>query len=245
MTEGGSKMIVTYLARAGIVAACVWLSACVTVNTAGPRDLPNLTSGVQSELTPDELARRETSRDLPPADWAPLHPRGLALTKSSEGWVAKLYNDAAGYCTIGYGHLIKKARCDGSEHPRYRPSITTAFGTELLVSDMTGARRSVFDGVKVAISDAQHAALADFVFNVGGANFRNSTLLKKINAKQFDQVPSQFRRWTKAKGKVYPGLVTRREKEISLFFNGDQVPKGVPAADDDLSPVDIATGEGG
>jgi GH24 family phage-related lysozyme (muramidase) len=30
-------------------------------------------------------------------------------------------------------------------------------------------------------------------------------------------VPHQLRRWTKAKGKVLPGLVTRREVEIDLY----------------------------
>lgn len=44
-----------------------------------------------------------------------ISAEGLRLTKDSEGFVDQLYNDAAGYCTIGYGHLIKRSLCDGSE----------------------------------------------------------------------------------------------------------------------------------
>lgn len=232
-----------HITRTIAISSALGLSACATSNTSASLDLPKQTSGVQAELSPAELSRRETSRDLPAADWRPLHPAGVELTKVSEGWVARLYNDAAGYCTIGYGHLIKKARCDGSEHPRYKPSITKTYGTELLIGDMTDARLTVFNAVKVTINDAQHAALVDFVFNVGGNNFRKSTLLKKVNASQFDHVPAQFRRWTKAGGQVFPGLVTRREKEIALFFDGGKVPRSLPAADDDLTPVDIVIGE--
>src|SRR5687768_12566399 len=47
-------------------------------------------------------------------DWR-MGPRGLQLTKSSEAFRGKPYNDPVGYCTVGYGHLIKKARCDGTE----------------------------------------------------------------------------------------------------------------------------------
>jgi hypothetical protein len=48
-----------------------------------------------------------------------------------------------------------------------------------------------------------------------------------------------MRRWVLAGGKRYQGLVMRREREIALFFDGQRAPRGLPRADEDLSPLDI------
>lgn len=217
--------------------ALACLAGCTSMS-GGPRDIDRLPSGLLVE-------EQEQGKALPPAgvQIRPVHPKGLELTKVSEGWVPKLYNDAAGYCTIGYGHLIKKARCNGTEPSEFLPGISKARGSTLLVSDMSGAQITVARAVKVPLSDVQYSALTDFVFNVGGTNFRTSTLLKRINANQFDQVPVQLRRWTMAGGKTYPGLVTRREAEIALFFDGQPTPKVLPKAGEDVSPIDMQTGE--
>ena len=61
-----------------------------------------------------------------------VYDKGIELTKESEGFVGKLYNDAASYCTIGYGHLIKLAPCDGNEPPEFRAGIDVRLGTEIL-----------------------------------------------------------------------------------------------------------------
>lgn len=213
------------------------LTGC-SFNPPSAQDLDRPPSGLLVE-------EQEVGKSLPPAGLQirPVHPKGLKLTKVSEGWVARLYNDAAGYCTIGYGHLIKKSRCNGTEPTEFLSSITEARGTTLLTEDMGGAQIAVATAVKVPINDLQYSALTDFVFNVGAANFRSSTLLKRINANQFDQVPVQLRRWTQAGGKTYPGLVTRREREIALFFDGQPVPRELPRAGEDVSEVDVRTGE--
>jgi len=218
-------------------AVLVCLAGCASMSEA-TRDIDRPPSGLLIE----EL---EQGRAVPPVgvQIRPVHPKGLELTKVSEGLVPKLYNDAAGYCTIGYGHLIKKSRCNGTEPPEFLAGISKARGSTLLVSDMSGAQITVATAVKVPLSDVQYSAMTDFVFNVGSANFRASTLLKRINANQFDQVPVQLRRWTLADGKTYPGLVTRRDAEIALFFDGQPTPKGLPRTGEDISQIDVQTGE--
>ncbi len=168
---------------------------------------------------------------------------GIKLTKRSEGFVPRLYNDPAGYCTIAYGHLIKKARCDGTESAEFRAGVTEPRGGEILVDDMAGAKRTVSKAVTVELSDSQYAALCDFVFNVGSENFRTSTLLKVVNREQFERVPAQLRRWVLADKKPLPGLVTRRQDEIRLFFEGLPIPRSEPRPGEDLGPVDIGIGE--
>jgi lysozyme len=231
-----------------LLATGATVAACVSTTAVGKRSEPKLTAGVLAELTPEQLESRNSKGDLPPADLRPVHARGLDLTKRSEGWVPKLYNDAAGYCTIGYGHLIKKIRCNGTEDSGFKPRITQDHGTRLLIGDMAIAQQAVIDSVKVPINDYQYSALTDFVYNTGGKNFRSSTLLKKINAGQFAEVPGQLMRWTKAGGTTYPGLVTRRRGEIDLFLYGQDpkqkelASKAIPAADESAE-VDIVTGE--
>ena len=172
-----------------------------------------------------------------------VYPAGIELTKTSEGFRNKLYNDAAGFCTIGYGHLIKKQSCDGTEKQVFRSGITELHGEEILVVDMNWAKYSVMNAVSVDLTQGQYAALVDFVFNVGSGNFRSSTLLRKVNAQQHDNVPFQLRRWVRAGGKVWPGLVTRRESEIDLYLQDTAIPRLVPQAGEELPPIDIRDGE--
>jgi GH24 family phage-related lysozyme (muramidase) len=213
------------------ILALVAVASCVPDAVSERPD--HLTAG--ELLEPGPAVSAQLRREL-----RNVYAPGLALTKRSEGWSARLYNDVARYCTIGYGHLIKKAACDGSEPTEFRNGITEPAGEELLVGDMTSAQNTVVTAVTATLSDGQFAALADFAFNVGSANFRGSTLLRVVNAGQTDGVPVQLRRWVNAKGKVWPGLQTRREAEIDLYFEGLPRP---PASKEITSPIDIFTGE--
>ncbi|SEN40782.1 lysozyme [Nitrosomonas marina] len=172
-----------------------------------------------------------------------VYPPGIELTKISEGFRGRLYNDAAGFCTIGYGHLIKKSACDGTEKQEFKSGISEQQGEALLVEDMNWAKYSVMQAVSVELTDGQYAALVDFVFNVGSGNFNKSTLLKKINAQQHSEVPAQFRRWIRAGGKVWQGLVTRREREIDLYLEGTAIPRLLPQEGEELPDIDIRKGE--
>jgi len=179
---------------------------------------------------------------LPPGvELRPVHEKGLALTKRSEGFRERLYNDAAQYCTIAFGHLVKLAPCDGTESPEFLKGVSEKRGTELLVNDMGKAQTAVMTSVDVDLTDGQYAALCDFVYNVGSGNFRRSTLRKVLKAGQFDQVPYQLLRWVKAGGRELPGLKVRREQEIALFFDGLPMARALPPGE--LELIDVRLGE--
>ena len=173
------------------------------------------------------------------------YDQAVDLTKESEGFEDEAYNDAANYCTIGYGHLIQLAPCDGSIPEEFQKKITEPRGTQILRKDMEKAEIGVMTLVDVKLTDGQYGALCDFVFNVGVGNFRNSTLRKRVNAGDHDRVPFEFRRWVFAGGKKLPGLQTRREKEVALYFEELGIPRAAPPLDQDLTPIDIRTGETG
>jgi len=198
------------------------------------RRTDHLTSGDLLEAAPLEAAAVGSLRDV--------YPPGLSLTKRSEGWRRSLYNDAANFCTIGYGHLVKKRPCDGTEPEPFRLGLSEPDGARLLVADMANARSTVSAAVTQVLSDGQFAALCDFVFNIGSTNFRNSTLLSVVNAARDGDVPAQFRRWVLAGGKVQSGLQTRREREIDLYFEGRARPPVFESAEP-LALIDVRVGE--
>jgi len=195
-------------------------------------------------LTPGILLEPKERLALPEGvELRKVFAKGIDLTKLSEGFVSQLYNDAAGYCTIAYGHLIKLAGCDGSEPSEFREGVSEPRGAELLRGDMSHAEWAVMSMVDVDLTDGQYAALCDFVFNVGRGNFGRSTLLKVINAGEFHQVPAQLRRWVRAGGRELEGLKTRREREIKLFFEGMAIPRLAPSEGGEMASIDIRTGE--
>ncbi len=63
-----------------------------------------------------------------------------------------------------------------------------------------------------------------FAYNCGVQAFKNSTLLKKINANQLDEVPNQLMKWINANGKALPGLWRRRLAEALLFMGIKEIP---------------------
>jgi GH24 family phage-related lysozyme (muramidase) len=147
---------------------------------------------------------------------------GVDLIKKFEAFRQNLYNDPAGHCTIGYGTLVHKGNCNGdaSESP-YTGGVTEAEATRLLTDRLDEFQRTVNDSVTVELTQNQYDALLSFVYNVGPANFKSSTLLKVLNKGEYTAVPPEFRKWTKARvnGTLVdlPGLVKRRDAEADLF----------------------------
>ena len=148
---------------------------------------------------------------------------GKALFREWEGLELEEYLDSGGAPTIGIGHLLTRSeRLSGKiilqgQSVRYRNGLTVQQCLDLLDQDLAPAEQAVNAGVRVALNQNQFDALVSFTFNVGDSAFRNSTLLRQLNAGHHDPVPVQLRRWVKDNGKVVQGLIKRREKEIELW----------------------------
>jgi GH24 family phage-related lysozyme (muramidase) len=155
---------------------------------------------------------------------APRRPRlsdsGVDFIARFEGFRGTLYNDPAGHCTIGFGHLVHRGRCNGGEPAELRAGITRRRAAQLLRIDAAVAEAAVRDGVRVDLTQQQFDALVSFTFNVGAGAFRRSTLLERLNRGGYGAVPGQLRRWVTASGRTLPGLVARRDAEARLFTTG-------------------------
>ena len=161
---------------------------------------------------------------LPPSQSGPhqggLSTRGAEFIARHEGCRLQLYNDPAGHCTIGVGHLVHHGPCNGSEGAEFMAGISQERAFEILQADADSAAKAVLAAVAVSLSEVELDALISFVFNVGAGAFQSSTLLKKLNAGDRGSVPDELGRWTKAGGRDLPGLVTRRRAEGRLFAEG-------------------------
>jgi lysozyme len=137
-----------------------------------------------------------------------ISKEGINLIKKFEGCELEAYKCAAGVWTIGYGstHGIEK----GMEISQERADM-------LLLEDVEKFEKIVNDAVNVSLVQCQFDALVSWTFNLGGGNLNSSTMLKVLNDRKYDEVPSQIKRWNKAAGQVKQGLIRRREAEALLF----------------------------
>lgn len=147
---------------------------------------------------------------------------GIKLIKAWEGLLdgdpstveLEPYLDAAGFLTIGWGHLVK-------EDEDFSDGITYYQADALLREDIIVAEKAVNKHVTRKLTQAQFDALVSFVFNVGETAFRKSTLLQWINANDRDlRVPQQFMRWVHSRGKPFRGLARRRVAESEMWLDG-------------------------
>lgn len=140
-----------------------------------------------------------------------INDEGLALVKRWEGLRLEAYLDSAAVWTIGYGHT-------GEVRPGQ--TITEAEAERLLRADLATAEAAVVRLVTVPLTDGQFGALVSFVFNVGQGAFAGSTLLRRLNAGEYDAVPGELARWNRAGGRVLQGLANRRAAEAGLWARG-------------------------
>ena len=136
---------------------------------------------------------------------------GIDAIKDYEGVRLKAYDDGVGVWTIGVGHTKGVHRGD---------VITMDEVDKFLRDDLEDAERTVNSRVTAPLAQGQFDALVSFVFNVGSGAFMASTLLKKLNARDYDGAADEFLRWNKAGGRVLAGLAKRRISERMMFLTG-------------------------
>lgn len=139
-----------------------------------------------------------------------INQKGLQLIKDFEGCRLVVYADAAGYPTVGYGHMDFSLVLGNK--------ITQAEAEELLRSDLQKFEDGVSELLVEEYTANQFSAMVSLAFNIGLGAFKKSTLLRKFNAGDILGAAAEFHKWNKAGGKVLKGLVRRRQAEARLFL---------------------------
>lgn len=136
-----------------------------------------------------------------------ISDKGLNLIKSFEGLRLTAYRDAVGIWTIGYGHI---------QGVHQGMAINGEEAEQLLRDDVAKFEHGVED-MASECTQGQFDALVSFAFNLGLSALKTSTLLRLHKAGDYVGAEEQFMRWTKAGGRVLPGLVRRRAAEAELY----------------------------
>ncbi|UOU98486.1 glycoside hydrolase family protein [Chryseobacterium daecheongense] len=151
---------------------------------------------------------------------------GLNFLKGYEQPVMKdgkhvYFNDDYGFCTIGYGHLIAgKNSCENITIPsEFVNGLDETQATALLFQDVQRISNLVKSKVTVNLYQYEFDALVSLAFNVEASVGSDSTLLRKLNAEDYEGAANEFKNWRMAGGVVSPGLVKRRAQETDIFKN--------------------------
>lgn len=139
---------------------------------------------------------------------------GIDLISSFEDIRLNAYDDGVGIWTIGIGTTVYP----NGVKVKKGDKCTLKQAKEYFAHDLKRFECSVNNLVKVPLSQNQFDALVSLTYNIGQTAFSNSTLLKKLNAKDYRGAADQFQQWNRGGGKVMKGLVRRREAERALFL---------------------------
>jgi lysozyme len=146
-----------------------------------------------------------------------ISEEGKALIKKFEGCELEAYQCPAqigtkDQWTIGYGHTKNVQENDHwSQH----------YAETMLDIELEEYEGYINDLVTVPLQQHQFDALVAWVYNLGVGNLLSSTLLVKLNAGEYEDIPHEIQRWNKAAGEVLEGLVRRRKAEALLFEGKD------------------------
>lgn len=154
-----------------------------------------------------------------------VEPAAVDLATHFEGFSAWPYLDPAAVPTIGYGSIYVGGN-SGVRVTMDTPPIDEPTARLWLAAELQQAARAVAAEVTVPLTAGQAAALEDFIYNLGVGAFASSTLLRKLNAGDYQGAAAQIDLWDHAGGRVLAGLLRRRQAETQLF----EMPVAAPAA---------------
>ena len=156
---------------------------------------------------------------------------GIALIREFEGFLSKAYKCPAGVWTIGYG----STHYEDGQAVKSGDVISQAYAEKLLQHDVAVIERQLIRALnadEIIVSQGQFDALVDFAYNLGASKLVNSTLWKKLKAKDYESAANEFLIWNKIKvknivnGQVVgfklvevKGLTRRRQSEQKLFLS--------------------------
>ena len=156
-------------------------------------------SKIRLFMTPEKFIKQEEGRDG-------LQPDGTY----------KAVWDKLGLCwSIGPG-LTKGITRD--------TRMTQAEADAAFEKELQPFERVVDGAVKVGLGQNERSALVSFAYNCGSGAFLGSTLLRKLNAGNYNAVPSELMKWVHAAGASgpVPGLINRRRAEVVLWGTHDE-----------------------
>jgi lysozyme len=132
----------------------------------------------------------------------------VSFITKEEGFRNTAYRDAKGKPTIGVGHLIK-----ADEKNLLTAVLSDEQVMTLLRSDLKWCKEAVETSIRVPLNQNQTDALHSLCFNIGETNFKNSTVVDRLNKNDYHGAADAILLWNKPSV-----LEKRRRRERALFL---------------------------
>lgn len=142
--------------------------------------------------------------------------KAIKMIRHHEGVRVKPYQDAIGLWTVGVGHLIG----DGKTLPdEWNRTLTMGEVDEILRKDLARFEAGVERLCPSGLTQPRFDALVSISFNFGLGNLQRSSIRMKHNRGEFEDAADSFLLYNKAGGKIFKGLVNRRNDERALYLS--------------------------
>lgn len=115
---------------------------------------------------------------------------------------------------VTYGHGFT-TRPDGSP-VQLTDKITVQESKQRLGKELLHYKNDISKCIKVPLTQYEAEAYTSLSFNIGVGAFCRSTLVKRLNAYDYEGACKEILKWDKFKGKPLRGLTVRRQQEYSL-----------------------------
>lgn len=145
-----------------------------------------------------------------------LSASGLIGILGYEGYSDTAYIPVPGdKVTIGFG---------STEGVKLGDTITPEKAIERAYRDITKTESAIHKCVHVPLSDGEYSSFVSLAYNIGTSAFCSSTLVKKLNARDYEGACKEILRWNKQKRVIngksqyveIKGLTLRRKKEYQM-----------------------------
>ena len=156
-----------------------------------------------------------------------VSPELIKLLKHHEGVRLRPYQCPAMLWSIAVGHVIDPSHIAVKYEERKHLPIPPGWDRQLsmgevdaiLAEDLGRFERGIARLCPGSVNhQGQFDALVSLAFNIGLGNVQRSSVRMRYNRGDIEGAADAFLMWTKAAGRVLPGLVKRRNDERALFL---------------------------
>ena len=134
---------------------------------------------------------------------------GIAL---HEGYSDKAYTPVPGdVSTIGFGT---------TQGVKPGDSITPPKALQRALQDVQQFEGAIKRCVTAPLHQHEYDAYISLSYNIGQSAFCGSTLVRKLNAQDYEDACKEILRWDRFKGQPLPGLTNRRRAEFQQCVGG-------------------------
>ncbi len=129
----------------------------------------------------------------------------LVFVAQNEGYKGQAYIPVKGdRPTIGFG------QADGVRMGQRTDPVRALITLE---NDLEGRKAKLAQLIHVPLTQGEMDAYLDLAYNIGLNNFASSTLLKKLNAKDYEGACREILKWDRFHGRPLASLEARRQRE--------------------------------